>query len=132
MKLGTLRSVAIVLLVGLVACRTVNKHVSKGFDAYTKLDYTLAEKEFLEAMKDDDNDPYAQLNLGALYQATGRPQMAVPLYIKVLESGKNIRPNRKTANSRTNVSSPTLAEIAQANLDALAAAGKATAAIIKK
>lgn len=123
MKNGILRAVAVLLLVGSAACSTVNKHVSKGFDAFSKNDYAVAEKEFLEAMKDDDKDPYAQLNLGALYQATGRPQLAVPLYMKVLESGKNVRPNRKTANAKTQNNAPTLAEMAQANLNALAAAG---------
>jgi tetratricopeptide (TPR) repeat protein len=121
MRLAVLRTLAVVLLVGSAACSTVNKHVSKGFDAYAKYDYALAEKEFLKAIEDDKDDPYAQLNLGALYQATGRPQLAVDLYMKVLETGKNIRPNRKTANSKTQAASPTLAEIAQANLNALAA-----------
>ncbi len=123
MRIGIVRALAIVLLVGSAACATVNKHVSKGYDAYAKQDYMTAEKEFLEAMKDDENDPYAQLNLGALYQATGRPQLAVPLYMKVLETGKNIRPNRKT-NNMSKESAPTLAEMAKANLDALAATAK--------
>ncbi len=48
--------------------------------------------------------------------------MAVPLYIKVLETGKNIRPNRKSL-ANTKEASPTLAEMAQANLDAIVAAG---------
>lgn len=122
MRMNILRAVAAVLLVGSAACSTVNKHVTKGFEAFTENDYTIAEKEFLEAIKDDEDDPYAQLNLGALYQATGRPQMAVPLYIKVLESGKNIRPNRKSL-ANTKEASPTLAEMAQANLDAIVAAG---------
>lgn len=122
MKMNILRAVAVALLVGSAACSTVNKHVTKGFEAFTENDYTIAEKEFLEAIKDDEDDPYAQLNLGALYQATGRPQMAVPLYIKVLETGKNIRPNRKSL-ANTKEASPTLAEMAQANLDAIVAAG---------
>lgn len=122
MRMNILRAVAAVLLVGSAACSTVNKHVTKGFEAFTENDYTIAEKEFLEAIKDDEDDPYAQLNLGALYQATGRPQMAVPLYTKVLETGKNIRPNRKSL-ANTKEASPTLAEMAQANLDAIVAAG---------
>ena len=123
MRFGILSAVAALLLVGSAACATTNKHVTKGFDAYSKQDYMTAEKEFLEAMKDDEDDPYALLNLGALYQATGRPQLAVPLYTKVLEKGKNIRPNRKV-NSTTKESSPTLAEMAQANLDAMLAGAK--------
>jgi len=117
-----LRAVAVMLLVGSAACSTVNKHVSKGFEAYQKFDYATAEIEFKKALEDDKDDPYAQLNMGALYQATGRPQLAIELYKLVLDSGKNIRPNRKTANAKTQQSSPTLAEIAQANLAALSAA----------
>ena len=123
MRIGIVRALAIVLLVGSAACATVNKHVSKGYDAYAKQDYRTAEEEFTKALKDDENDPYAQLNMGALYQATGRPQLAVPLYMKVLETGKNIRPNRKT-NNLSKESAPTLAEMAKANLDALAATAK--------
>lgn len=115
-------ALAVALLAGAAACRTVNKHVSKGFEYYQKLDYKHAEEEFLKAIEDDKDDPYAQLNLGALYQATGRPNLAVPLYMKVLETGKNIRPNRKTSNAKIGDSNPTLAEIAQANLSVLSGA----------
>lgn len=124
MKSGMLRAVGVMLLVGAAACSTVNKHVSKGFEAYQKFDYATAEIEFKKALEDDKD------NMGALYQATGRPQLAVDYYKLVLESGKNIRPNRKTANLKTqqSTSSPTLAEIAKANLDAISAA----AVVIKK
>ena len=123
MKLRISRALAVVLLVASAACSTVNKHVSKGYDAYSKQDYMTAEVEFQKALDDDKDDPYAQLNMGALYQATGRPQLAVQLYLKVLQTGKNVRPNRKT-NNLTSQASPTLAEMAQANLDAIAAASK--------
>ena len=110
-------------------CRTVNKHVSKGFDYFQQLNYKEAEVEFLKAIEDDKDDPYAQLNLGALYQATGRPQKAIELYLKVLETGKNIRPNRKTTTltreGQTAESNPTLAEMAQKNLDSLMRAAQA-------
>lgn len=111
-------ALALVTLISVSACATVNKHVSKGFDAYTKLDYVTAEKEFTKALEDDKDDPYANLNMGALYQATGRPQLAVPLYMKAIEKGKNIRPNRKANNKDA---SPTIAEIAQKNLDVMVA-----------
>ena len=111
--------VVALLVAGAAACSTVNKHVSKGFDYYQKNDYKNAEVEFLKAIEDDKDDPYAQLNLGALYQATGRPQKAIELYTKVLETGKNVRPNRKTTNAKTAEANPTLAEIARANLDAM-------------
>lgn len=121
MRNRILSALALVTLISVSACATVNKHVSKGFDAYTKNDYKTAEIEFLKALEDDKDDPYANLNMGALYQATGRPQLAVPLYLKTIEKGKNVRPNRKANNKDA---SPTLAEIAQKNLDAMLAAGQ--------
>ena len=106
------------LLVAAVAalisgCAVHSGHVNKGFDAFTAQDYVTAEKEFLAALDDNKNNPYAQLNLAAVYQNTGRAQEAVPLYLKVLETGKNVRPSRKANADEAN---PTLAELAQANL----------------
>ena len=84
-------------------------------------DYVIAETEFKEALADDEDNPYAQLNLGAVYQNTGRPQLAIPLYQKVLETGKDVRPTRKANSEKADKEKkdPTLAELAQANLSIL-------------
>jgi tetratricopeptide (TPR) repeat protein len=103
---------ALLLSVGLSAC-TVRGPIVRGFEAFADMNYELAEMEFTEALKDDPNNPYAQLNLAAVYQNTGRPELAIPLYLKVLETGKNIRPTRKANSGDAN---PTLAELAQTNL----------------
>lgn len=103
-----------ILGVGGSGCVTKRGHVNAGFDAFTDQDFKKAEEEFLAALKDNPNNPYAQLNLAAVYQNTGRADLAVPLYLKVLKTGRKVRPNRK-ANAK-DVENPTLAEMAQANL----------------
>jgi tetratricopeptide (TPR) repeat protein len=108
------------LALSMAACATGNKHVNKGFVAFADKDYVKAEAEFSEAMKDNPKDLFAQLNLAAVYQNTGRPELAVPLYLNVVERGKNVRPNRK-ANSQERTQ--TLAEMAQSNLTLIMTAG---------
>ncbi|MGE3277327.1 MAG: hypothetical protein AB7O67_19605 [Vicinamibacterales bacterium] len=103
-------------------CAWRMSHIQKGFDAFTDLDYVTAEKEFSEALEDDPDNPYAQLNLGAVFQNTGRPLLAIPLYQKVLVTGKDVRPTKK-ANAEDDEENPTLAELAQQNLDKLKAQG---------
>lgn len=103
------------------ACATKFTAVDRGFEAFSKQDYVTAEREFTEALRDNPNNPYAQLNMAAVYQNTGRLQEAIPLYEKVLVTGRRIRPSRKANTTKGN---PTLAELAQANLNAIITGGK--------
>lgn len=105
----------------LAACATKRGPFNDGYKAFEDKDYTRAEVEFLKALEDDPNDPYVQLNLGAVYQNTGRPELARVFYQKVLITGKDVTPSRKANTEETDKKKkdPTLAELAQINLELL-------------
>ena len=105
--------IASVLLSGLAACAGGDPHAEAGFRALQKADYAAAEPELKQALAAHPGDAYATLNLGAVYQNTGRADLAVPLYREVLKTGANLYPTR-TAGSATKQQS--LADIARANL----------------
>jgi Tfp pilus assembly protein PilF len=56
-----------------------------GYHALAKKDLVCAERLTLDARQKDMKDPYAALNLGAVYQRTGRIEQARELYSVVLE-----------------------------------------------
>jgi Flp pilus assembly protein TadD len=55
-----------------------------GYHALARANFACAERLSLEARSKDRQDPYAALNLGALYQRTGRPDQARLEYDAVL------------------------------------------------
>jgi len=101
------------LLATLSACADGDPHAEAGFRALQKADYATAEPELKAALAAHPGDPYATLNLGAVYQNTGRPDLAAPLYREVLKTGANLYPTRTAGNATKQQS---LADIARANL----------------
>lgn len=91
-------------------------HAQMGYEAITKGDYATAESELNKALADNPNNPYALLNMGAVYQNTGRGAQAVPLYQKVLVAGKDVYPDRV---SKDDEAKRSLADIARDNLKAM-------------
>jgi len=61
------------------------KMVEAGFHFITIKDYERAMLYFKEALEINPQNPYAYLNLGYIYQNTGRPKDAEKMYKKVLE-----------------------------------------------
>lgn len=112
----------------MAGCAIKTGPINRGFEAFADKDYARAEVEFLKALEDDPDNPYAQLNLGAVYHNTGRPELAKPFYEAVLVTGKDVRPSRKANTEETDKrkEDPTLAELAQINLDLLAGKTPAT------
>ncbi len=56
-----------------------------GYHALAKQDLACAERLTIDARKKDSKDPYAALNLGAIYQRSGRIDQARELYALVIE-----------------------------------------------
>lgn len=78
--------------------------------------WAAAEKELREALEINENNPFAMLNLGVVYENTGRPDEAREMYNRVLESNTRARANK------TNVSferGQRLTELAELNLRTL-------------
>lgn len=105
--------IASAILAALSACAGGDPHAEAGFRALQKADYAKAEPELKAALAAHPGDPYATLNLGAVYQNTGRADLAVPLFREVLKSGANLYPTRTAGNATKQQS---LADIARANL----------------
>jgi tetratricopeptide (TPR) repeat protein len=112
---------ALIMASALAGCMVRNGPIERGFKAFDDKDYAKAELEFLKALEDDPEDPYAQVNLGAVYQNTARPELARVFYLKALVTGKDVTPSRKANTDETDKKKkdPTLAELAQINLDLL-------------
>lgn len=89
---------------------------NQGFVELTKGNYLQAEASLLVALDLNPNNPYALLNLGAVYQDTGRTAKAVEMYQKLLE----LNPGEAASQSnRPEYSGGTLVEIAKENLRSL-------------
>ena len=88
-------------------------HNETGYRALSKGDYKKAEDDLNAALKAKPTNPFALLNLGALYQNTGRNDEAKKMYAKLIElnpSTKASRSNKKGAQGKK------LVDIAKENM----------------
>ena len=95
--------------------------VQDGFDHILNQQWSDAETVLLQALESDANDPYALLNLGVVYQQTGRDDQARDMYNRVIESDTTLRASRSNL---TDERDRLLTELAQDNLDRMAADGR--------
>ncbi|MBI4183128.1 MAG: tetratricopeptide repeat protein [Proteobacteria bacterium] len=87
--------------------------VDQGFEALKAGDLAKAEDLNQRAIEAAPDNPYALLNLGVVYQRTGRPREAAMLYQRVIE----LAPETRAARSNVGESEgQPLAEIARRNL----------------
>ena len=87
---------------------------NRGFEELSKHNYTKAEEYLEKALEINSNNAYAILNMGVVYQNTGRPEKARQMYQKVidLESQDSAeRSNEDWARGKK------LSEIAKKNLE---------------
>ena len=102
MKKATLLLMLIALVLG--GC-TTSPHVSQdmflsehGFAALSSSDYSEAEAYLLVSLDINPNNPYTLLNLGVVFQDTGRTKEAIQMYQKVLDlnpEGTVVQSNRE-------------------------------------
>jgi len=117
MKKATLLLMLIALVLG--GC-TTSPHVSQdmflsehGFAALSSSDYSEAEAYLLVALDINPNNPYTLLNLGVVFQDTGRTKEAIQMYQKVLE----LNPEETVVKSnREGYSGKKIVELARENL----------------
>ena len=57
----------------------------QGFRAISAGNYAEAEKHLEQALSENPDNPYALLNMGVVYQNTGRPEKATEMYERVIE-----------------------------------------------
>jgi len=99
----------------------------QGFVELSKGNYSLAEANLLVSLDIEPNNPYSLLNLGAVYQDTGRTWQAVEMYEKILE----LNPEQRAIQSnKERYKGKSLVEIAKENLKNLAVNDAAKGSII--
>ncbi len=108
-------AVVVILFLGCTVSED-NRLADLGYQELTKGNYEQAEKYLNEALEIYRFNPYALLNLGVVYQNTGRPEKAREAYNNVI----SLRPTEKAASSNLESSSgKSLVEIAKENLNLL-------------
>jgi len=99
----------------------------QGFVELSKGNYSMAEANLLVSLDIKPNNPYSLLNLGAVYQDTGRTWQAVEMYEKLLE----LNPDQTAIQSNEErYRGKSLVEIAKENLKSLAVNDAAKGSIL--
>ena len=119
-SLGLLLIGIVLIWVGCVGTSYVtqdNYLAHEGFVELSKGNYSLAEANLLVSLDIEPNNPYSILNLGAVYQDTGRTWQAVEMYEKLIE----LNPEQTAIQcNKDRYRGKNLAEIAKENLRNLA------------
>ena len=103
----------------LSACASTDQRLAdKGFEAIENGQLADAERVLTEALDSNPDNPYALLNLGAVYQRTGRFDQAREMFERVVALDPQEVPARR---SKFVQASKTLREIAEDNLKTLPA-----------
>jgi Tfp pilus assembly protein PilF len=109
----------LILSVLLAGCATSSRdmtYMNRGFDELSNGNFQKAEEYLEKALSINPENLYAILNMGVVYQNTGRPEKAREMYQKVIER------ESKSPASRSNKDwavGEKLAEIAKKNLETL-------------
>ena len=108
---------AIIVSVFLSGCVSSDmKAANKGFSYIEDGQLVGAERVLTEAVQANPNNPYALLNLGTVYQRTGRFDQARAMFEKVIALDPTDKPSKR---SKFVEESKTLKEIAEDNLKTL-------------
>ncbi len=96
-------------------CMTKDMRVmDKGFKCLNDNDLVKAEEYFNESLAINTNNLYAILNLGVVYEKTGRNKEAREMYVKVINSG--VQDKVGAATGEEDKSGMALIDIAKENL----------------
>lgn len=110
-----------ILVLPLVLARCASsdqKLANKGFESIEKGELVDAEKALGQALDENPNNPYALLNLGTVYQRTGRFDLAREMFEKVVALDPKEVPSKR---SKFIEETKTLRQIAEDNLKLLPA-----------
>ncbi len=78
-------------------CATTDMAYSnRGFEELSRNNYEKAEEYLQKALALNPNNPYAILNMGAVYQNTGRYEKACQMYDKLIELDAKVTAERST------------------------------------
>jgi len=106
----------ILVAVAASGCTTASKDMrvnDKGFKCLSDNDLVKAEALFNDALAINPDNLYAILNLGVVYEKTGRKAEAKTMYMKVINSGATAAAGKTTGEIEAGTS---LVDIAKKNL----------------
>ena len=111
--------VLVISIAGMVGCAARDMELSnEGFKEISRKDYGQAEKNLEEALSINPYNPYALLNMGVVYQETGRLDEARRMYRTLIASHPKDIAEESNKDSSAGKG---LAEIARENLELLEA-----------
>ena len=94
--------------------------LGNGISAVRRGDYARAEATLAAELKNDPNDPYANLNMGVLRAIQDRRDEALAFYQRAIENGEEAPINRTvTANGSVLAETTTVANVARENISRL-------------
>ena len=88
--------------------------IEEGYGHLTNEEYDKAEESYTKALEINPENSFALLNLGVVYQNTGKTDQAVEMYNKLIELDPDDRAFSSTDESQEGL---LLTEIAQQNLN---------------
>ena len=117
MRRSVLLTWAILCVLGMAGCATQDMELSnEGFREMSSKNYEQAEASLKKALSINPDNPYALLNMGVVYQETGRLDKARQMYEKVIA----LQPKDVAEESNTgSLAGKGLADIARENLKLL-------------
>ena len=92
-------AIAVVIILPLITagCASSDQNLAnKGFTAIENGHYADAERMLTEAVQQNPENPYALLNLGTVYQRTGRFDQARDLFEKVIAMNAQQNPTKRS------------------------------------
>jgi len=98
--------------------QTDMRNVNRGYDSLLNDDLQTAEERFDDALETNPDNPYALLDLGVVYERTGRIEEAKALYQKVINIEQE-NPTKPARVSESAAENETLRSIAINNLSRL-------------
>lgn len=107
---------ALLFLVCACASAPVETAADRGYQALLEENWRSAEAELKAAIREDGTDVWSMLNLGVVYAATGRPDLARQQYVGVIEYAGDAVADKATDEAREGVA---LVKLAQENLERL-------------
>ena len=88
---------ALAAWLSLSACASTDQRLAtKGFEAIEKSQLADAERVLTEALDSNPDNPYALLNLGAVYQRTGRFDEAREMFERVIALDAQSKPAKRS------------------------------------
>ncbi len=111
---------ALILALSLIGCGTAlltedMRLANQGYDELLKGNYSDAEGYLEQALAKNPDNPYAMLNLGVVYENTGRTDQAREMYKKLIA----LNPKARASVTSEGTGGKPLVEIAQENLQRL-------------